>query len=211
MPPSEFIPAAEKAGLIHELGAYVFDDVCRIIIQRGLAARGIKYIDINLSIYQFLRDDLVDVLEGIRKKWDVPPERINLEITEGTSYEEAPSVRETITKMRSLGYSFSIDDYGTGFSSLSRLLEEEYSNIKIDKSILWSGENDPQTHKLLDNLIGVIRSMDKNVVQEGVETEEQLERVVKAGANLIQGYYFSKPLKEIDFLAYVDHMNGNVE
>jgi len=205
--PDEFIPIAEKTGMIHELGSCVFGKVCRFIGQNRLNERGINYIDVNVSVYQFLREDLMSTFDKLRREWGVNAGQINLEITEGISYDEAPAVKETIAQMRKAGYSFSLDDYGTGYANLVRLIEKEYTNVKIDKAILWGGEKNPETAKLLDNLIRVIRSIDKNVVQEGVETKEQLKRVMDAGANLIQGYYFSRPLNEEDFLAYIEKMN----
>ncbi len=208
IPPDEFIPIAEKSGMIHELGSHVFSETCRVIGQHGLKRRGINYIDVNISIYQFLRDDLISSFERMRAIWGVDAKQINLEITEGRSFDEVPSINDTIAHMIGMGYSFSLDDYGTGYSNLSRLLEKEYTNVKIDKSILWGGEHNPATARLLSNLISVIRSMNKNVVQEGVETKEQFERAVSSGVNLIQGFYFSKPLPESDFIAYIDKMNS---
>ena len=106
--------------------------------------------------------------------------------------------------MSAAGYTFSLDDYGTGYSNLARLIESDYTSVKIDKSLLWGGEKSPETASLLRNMIRIIRGLDMNVIQEGVETREQLERVVKAGCNLVQGYYFSKPLPEKEFIAYLE-------
>ena len=107
-------------------------------------------------------------------------------------------------QLQELGYTFSLDDYGTGYSNLARLIEGRYSNVKIDKSLLWGGEKNPSAARLLRNMSRISRSLDMNGVQEGVETAEQLDRVVKAGCNLVQGYYFSRPLREEDFIAFLD-------
>jgi len=208
IPPDEFIPIAERTGMIHDLGSLVFSEACRVIGQHDLKTRGIQYIDVNLSIYQFLKDDLVRSFDLMRAAHGVEAGQINLEITEGLSYNEVPDIEKTIEQLLMAGYAFSIDDYGTGYSNFSRLLDKEYFNVKIDKSILWRCEEDPAIARLHDSLIRVIRSLNKNVVQEGVETKEQLARVVSSGANLVQGFYFSKPLRENDFLAYIDAVNG---
>ncbi len=206
--PSEFIPIAEKSGVIHELGRFIFEETCCFIHQYDLRSMGIEYIDVNLSLYQLLRNDLLSSFEEIRKSYGVDAKQINLEITEGYSYSEVASVRSLIEEIIKAGYSLSMDDFGTGFSNLERLIEKRYMNIKVDKSILWGGENDSQTAKMLDDLIRVIRGMGMNVVQEGVETKAQLDRVVASGANLIQGFYFSKPLPRKEFIEYLVKMNG---
>lgn len=205
VPPDEFIPVAEKTGLIHELGAFVFKEACRMLSDYRLRDKGIHYLELNLSLYQLLREGVLEKLEQYRAAYGVEAAQINLEITESVSSDEIPAVQELLRHLQELGYTFSLDDYGTGYSNLARLIEGSYANVKIDKSLLWGGEKNPSTVTLLRNMIRIIRSLDMNVVQEGVETREQLERVVKAGCNLIQGYYFSKPLQEADFIAFLDN------
>ena len=208
IPPEEFIPIAERTGLIHALGTRAFREVCRVLGQHRLNERGLEYIEVNLSLYQFLRGDLLPDFERMRREWGLEACQINLEITETVSSEETPSVRENLRLMREAGYTFSLDDFGTGYSNVARLLEGGYVNVKIDKSILWSAEESDDTARLLDTLTRFIRGLGMNVVQEGVETKPQLDRVLAAGGNLIQGWYFSKSLPEAEFLAYLDRMNG---
>ena len=201
--PEEFIPIAERSGLIQELGRHVFQEVCRFTGSHALLEHGLEYIEVNLSVYQFMHDDLVENFDRIRDSFGVQARQINLEITESVSDDAVPSVGDAIRQMTREGYSFSLDDYGTGYSNLGRLIRSEYRNVKIDKSILWDAEKNEGTALLLDNLIRVVRSLGMNVIQEGVETEAQLARVVGSGCNLIQGYYFSRPLTEQDFLSYL--------
>ena len=106
--------------------------------------------------------------------------------------------------LRTMGYTFSLDDFGTGYSNLVQLIRSSYKNVKMDKSLLWDAERNENTARLLDSLIHVIRSLGYNVIQEGVETPAQLDRTVASGGNLIQGYYFSRPLPERDFTAYLE-------
>ena len=204
IPPDEFIPLAEKTGMIHELGAFAFEEVCRVLSAYNLREKGIHYLELNLSLYQLLREGVLEKLEQCRATYGVEAGQINLEITESVSSDETPAVQELLRHLQELGYTFSLDDYGTGYSNLARLIEGSYANVKIDKSLLWGGEKNPSTARLLRNMIRIIRSLDMNVVQEGVETKDQLERVVKAGCNLVQGYYFSKPLREADFISFLD-------
>ncbi len=204
IPPDEFIPVAERTGMIHELGAFAFQEVCRVLSAYDLRGKGIRYLEVNLSLYQLLREGVLEKLEQYRAAYGVEASQINLEITESVSSYDTPGVQELLQQMRASGYTFSLDDYGTGYSNMTRLIEGNYTNVKIDKSLLWEAEKNPSNARLLRNMIRIIRGLDMNVVQEGVETKEQLDRVVKAGSNLVQGYYFSRPLREADFIAFLD-------
>ena len=200
--PEVYIPVAEQSGVIREIGLFVFEAVCRFVRDSGVRKMGLCYINVNLSVYQFLHDDLTERFESIRTQYGIPRETINLEITESAS-SQTPVVKTGLDTLRITGYHFSLDDFGTGYSNFAQLLRTEYKNVKIDKSLLWDADNNEHTARMLDNMIRVIRSLGCNVVQEGVETPAQLERSVNSGANLIQGYYFSRPLPEKDFLDYL--------
>ncbi|MBR1486954.1 MAG: EAL domain-containing protein, partial [Synergistaceae bacterium] len=116
-----------------------------------------------------------------------------------------PVIRQTMKALQNLGYSFSLDDFGTGYSNVKQLISKNYKNVKIDKSLLWDAENNEITAQLLDSVIHVIRKLGCNVVQEGVETLAQLERTTASGGNLIQGYYFSRPIPEAEFITYLEN------
>ena len=203
--PEVYIPIAEQTGIIRDIGLFVFEDVCRLLQSGHLQKLGLSYIELNLSVYQFMYDDLVELFENIRKKYSIPVESLNLEITESASTSDAPIVEQTMKALRDLGYTFSLDDFGTGYSNLKELISSTYTNVKIDKSLLWKADHNDNISSLLEGLIRLIRSLDYNVVQEGVETVSQLERTAASGGNLIQGYYFSRPLPENDFVSYLEN------
>ncbi|MBQ9346082.1 MAG: EAL domain-containing protein, partial [Oscillibacter sp.] len=200
--PEAYIPIAEQCGIIREIGLFVFEDVCRFL--RDSEALGLSYIELNLSVHQFMYDDLVKRFEEIRIRYGIPRSAINLEITETASTGETPAVEQAMGTLRTMGYTFSLDDFGTGYSNLVQLIRSSYKNVKMDKSLLWDAERNENTARLLDSLIHVIRSLGYNVIQEGVETPAQLDQTVASGGNLIQGYYFSRPLPEQDFAAYME-------
>ena len=202
--PEIYIPIAEKSGIIREIGLYVFEAVCRLLQDPRVQELGLSYIELNLSVYQFKFDDLVTRFEDIRSRYGIPPEALNLEITESASTGEAPMVEQTMEALRKLGYTFSLDDFGTGYSNLKQLISSSYKNVKMDKSLLWGAEYNESTARLLDSMIRVIRSLGYNVVQEGVETNAQLARTEASGGNLIQGYHFSRPLPDWEFIAYLE-------
>lgn len=206
--PEIYIPIAEKCGLIRDIGLFVFEDVCRFLSEYPAETAGLGYIEINLSVYQFLYDDLPQRFEEIRARYGIPASRLNFEITESASDQAASGVAEAIEKLRRLGYSFSLDDFGTGYANLNRLVSGKYLNVKIDKSLLWDSDHNDDTRHLLESLTRVIQSLGYNVMQEGVETTAQLDRVTASGCDLIQGYYFSRPIPEQEILQYLRKENN---
>ena len=117
-------------------------------------------------------------------------------------------VKEHYEKLRRLGFTFSLDDFGTGYSNLIQVISNDFKNIKQDKGLLWDTKN-PNSHKFLVESINMIRKFRLDVIQEGVETKEQLELVLNAGANKIQGYYCSKPLDAPSFLDFIRSRNAS--
>ena len=201
--PEVFIPIAERSGLIREIGLFVFEESCRFLRDSAQYTPKLEFVELNLSVYQFLYDDLPARFEEIRSRYGVEASRINLELTETASERGSVVVSESMKRLRALGYSFSLDDFGTGFSNLQRLVKGGYANIKIDKSLLWDAGESDASARLLDSLIRAIHRFDVQVIQEGVETQEQLQRVIGAGCDLIQGFLFSRPVPEAEFLQYL--------
>lgn len=208
--PEEFIPIAEKKGMIMELGEIVFDKVCAFAREEALKDRGIEYIEVNLSGIQCVHPDLPSQLQGIMKKYDITPGFINLEITETAFVESGEMLRENMLKLRQMGCSFSMDDFGTGYSNLSRMAEVVYDLVKLDKSLIWpcfdqenSGKNSKAT-AILENIIKLLLQLNVKIVAEGVETKEMATYLNNLGVTHLQGYYYSKPISEaayLDFLA----------
>ena len=207
IPPSEFIPVAEFDGNIAKIGDIVFERVCQDIWSYGFDKLGIKYVEVNLSFYQMLEKGIVERYLDFLKQYNVPINMINLEITETSSASNIKSFSILINRLMDLGFSFSLDDYGTAYSNISNVMSTNYLNIKMDSSILWDASNNEKSKTLLVSNIKTFRSLGCNVIQEGVETKEQLELVINAGANLIQGFYFSKPLVRDDFVEFVRRFN----
>ena len=207
--PEVYIPIAEKSGLIRDIGMFVFTECCRFLQEHPVETENLAYIELNLSIYQFVYDDLAKAFEQIRSGVGIPASRINIEITETASEQAVAGVAEGIEQLRRLGYTFSLDDFGSGYSNLNRLVAGDFVNVKIDKPLLWEADKNPNTRRLLESLTHIIRGLGYNVIQEGVETQAQLERVTASGGNMIQGYYFSRPLPEEEFLRYLQAEREN--
>ena len=205
--PAEFIPVAEMNGNIAKIGDIVFERVCQDIWSYGFKNLGINYVEVNLSFYQMLEKGIIERYLGFLKQFNVPIGMINLEITETSSASDIRSFSIIINKLMDLGFSFSLDDYGTAYSNISNVMSTNYLNIKMDSSILWDSFKSEKSKTLLESNIKTFRSLGCNIIQEGVETKEQLEFVTNAGANLIQGFYFSKPLSRDNFVEFVKRFN----
>ena len=200
--PDIYIPIAEESGLIKEIGLFVFEEVVSFL-SRHQDDIGLDYIELNLSMYQFKYGDLVTSFEDIRNKYGVDAKRINLEVTETGGALENDDIISALDRFLSLGYTLSLDDFGTGYSNLMRMIKINFENIKIDKSILYSLFENEEDKELLKSLMTFIKSLGSHIVQEGVETKEQLDLVSAWGADYIQGYYFSPAIPEDDFLKYL--------
>lgn len=202
VPPDEFISIAEENGLIGDLGQIVFENVCRFYSIYSPQKFGLNWIELNVSPYQLYERDLVGRFQKTRKRYNVPADFLNLELTETADIYSNGIAKDNIERLKECGYSFSMDDYGTGYSNLVSLLSGDYRIIKIDRSLLMSAK-DSAGKELLKKVIDSLNSLSIGILQEGVETQEQLEMVTDFGCQLIQGYYFSKPLPEEIFIDYL--------
>ena len=209
--PEEFIPIAEQNGMIYAIGEFVFESVCRFLRERQVLSPqglGLSYMELNLSPSQMLFPDLSARFAAIAGRYGISPGQLNLEVTERQALADEGSLRDGAHRFTEQDFNLSMDDYGIGLSNIERLLANEYTNVKIDKSLLWKAPESAAARVMLESLIRSVRELDFNVVQEGVETAEQLHYAVGLGANLIQGYYYSKPLPEDEFVEYVRRCNA---
>lgn len=211
IPPDNMIPLAEESGLISDIGEIVFRKVCEFIRDKRPENIGIYYIEVNLSLYQFLRPGLADRFAKIMYETGVQTSRINIELTETATTSMSEVFEKNVLDLRQMGFNFSLDDYGTGYSNLSNVVKNDFENIKLDKSLLWDAGKSEKADLVLKNTMEIVRKLDMNVVQEGVETKNQLEMVRKYGGNRIQGYYYSKPLPPDDFIAFTKEFNENAK
>ena len=198
--PEEFVPIAERHGLIVEMGTFVFREVCRFITEKCLWERGIEYIDVNLSVVQCMQEDLHEQLIAIMDEFRLPYHCINLEITETAAVLSSENLRNNMTRLMEKGVNFSLDDYGTGFSNTASIVEYPFHTIKLDKSMLWSSTDSEKAMCALEHMIAMIKSMHMELICEGVETQSQATMLEHMGCDYFQGYYFSKPVNAEAFL-----------
>jgi diguanylate cyclase (GGDEF)-like protein/PAS domain S-box-containing protein len=194
--PSEFIPAAEASGrLIADLGRYVLSEACRVAA--GWQRQGICLeVAVNLSARQLESDAIVtDVAGALAKSW-LDPSHLVLEVTETAMMHNPQAVVDRMSKLKSLGVRLSVDDFGTGYSSLTSLRRFPVDVLKIDRSFVSSVSKSPEDASVLETLVSLGRSLGLEVVAEGVEVDNQLEAVRRAGCNRAQGFLLARPLDQ---------------
>lgn len=202
--PGEFIPLAEEAGLIGELGAWVLESACnQLATWARVPHMAHLYVAVNVSVLQFLDSQFVQVVGDVLGRTKANPHLLKLEITESTAMEKAD---ETVLKMAALkevGVGFSLDDFGTGYSSLSRLKNLPLEQLKIDQSFVRDALSGPMDISILRTIIALGKNLNLRLVAEGVETEEQRSFLENEGCDAYQGFLFSKALPIAAFEAYV--------
>lgn len=192
--PSEFIPLAEETRMIDDISWIVIEKVCALMGEDGVP--GLKQVSINLSVQQFMQKNLVDRIETLMKRYHTPAEALRFEITESALLDDETLVKNVMEQMKAHGFTFYLDDFGTGYSNFSRVQDLPFEVIKLDRSLLLNASNKPGAQSLPDVLIPYFHSLGHTIVAEGVETAEQMEWMMRIGADRIQGFYFARPMTE---------------
>ena len=206
--PGIFIPAAETEGFIIPIGDMILEQVFRFISEHDLDALGLSFIEINLSVAQCMESSLPEKIRSLQQKYGVDPGRINLEITETTFENISEITLENINELVQMGYSFALDDYGTGYSSIQRINHIPLKLIKIDKTMLDEVPSE-NGRKILEYTVRMMQSIGKQLVVEGAETGGEVEILKNMNCDYIQGFYFSRPLPADQFICYIEEQNGH--
>lgn len=195
--PDMFIPLFEKNGFIKELDLHVFENVCKF--QKDVIDSGYEpvTISVNLSMYQNNFDEYLFKINEIKDKYNIPAKYLEIEITESTFVKNIAAVNELMKNLHENGYKISMDDFGTGYSNLSSLASFDFDTIKLDKNFCSDKEKEKE-RIILQFVVKLAKSLDINVLCEGVETKELVDFLKDIGCTLIQGYYFDKPMPAED-------------
>ncbi|SDV50350.1 putative bifunctional diguanylate cyclase/phosphodiesterase [Chitinasiproducens palmae] len=188
--PADFIPVAEETGLIVELGGWVLEQACREAMGWPLPLR----VSVNVSARQFHAGDLYARVEDALRQSGLPPQRLELEITESVLLQETPALRQTFEALQALGVAVALDDFGIGYSSLAYLRRFPVDRVKIDRSFVKDMHADNDDARIVSSLIVLSHILGMEVTAEGVETEEQQQLLQRAGCDALQGYLISRPL-----------------
>ncbi len=208
--PEVFIPVAERIGLISIIGDQVFSKVCQFIKDNEVEKLGIKFIEVNLSGIQIADPSIPFRLHQTVKSYGLDPSMFNLEVTETALVRSGKIALDNMEKLKSFGYKFSMDDFGTGYSNLSQVAAVKYDLIKMDKSLIWPAfePGNDQARTIMLACIKMFHTIGISIVAEGVETAEQADVLAGNGVEFLQGYHFSKPVKEDKFLEFVQDFNN---
>jgi diguanylate cyclase (GGDEF)-like protein/PAS domain S-box-containing protein len=191
--PAEFIPAAENTGLIEPIGGWVLDELCRQAAEwRALGLN--PGLSVNASPRELRRPEYADTLARALDRHGVEPSRVMVEVTESAAMGEAGAARTLIARLSELGVAIAIDDFGEGFSSLSRLRELPVQQLKIDRSFMRDVPESEGPSAVITAIIRLAEALGREVVAEGVEREEQRRFLIEQGCPLAQGYHLSRPL-----------------
>lgn len=194
VPPSRFIPLAEEIGEIENIGRWVIAEACRQLAEWRSQNIHIPALSVNLSALHFRSNQLPNQVSDAMHAWGIDGHQLTVEITESMMMEHDTEIFKRIQILRDMGVGLSVDDFGTGFSGLSRLVSLPVTEIKIDKSFVDRCLTEKRILALLEAITSIGQSLNLTVVAEGVETKEQFEMLRKIHCRVIQGYFFSRPL-----------------
>ncbi|MBO6947481.1 MAG: EAL domain-containing protein [Rhodospirillales bacterium] len=198
--PAEFVPIAEETGLIVPIGEWVLRTACREAAKWKTADGRPVQVAVNLSALQFLHGDLVARVTRSLKESGLNPEHLDLELTESLLVERPDETIATLNRLKELGISISMDDFGTGYSSLSYLTKFPLDSLKVDRAFVTDLPDDRDAVVVVRAIVGMAKQLDLHIVAEGIETERQMEFLHGLGCHTGQGYLFSKPISNDQFM-----------
>lgn len=205
--PEFFIHVAEENHTIIQLGEQIFRKACIFASYNHIFDYGIEDININLSPAQCRYEHLTEDFVGIASQYGIPMEKMHLEITE-SEFTDKDAVSRTLARLKETGAKVALDDFGTGNSTLSNILELPVDFVKIDKSLVWSfaeGKN-----QFLNELMPMIKAEGKKIIAEGIESTDHIDIIKKLQGDYLQGYYYSRPLPEKEFVRFLAKFNKKV-
>ena len=202
--PNRFIGIAETTHLIIPIGEWVLKNACIFLKRIHLLGNKDMIISVNVSILQLLQDDFVEMVMESLDVIGIDPKYLEIEITESILMESYEAISTKLKMLSASGIRIALDDFGKGYSSLNYLRQLPISTLKIDKSFIDTISSKARNKSLIDLIVKIGRSMELCVVAEGVETKQQLEYLKKHKCNKIQGYFFSKPLPEMEVLKVIE-------
>ncbi|MFB4202611.1 hypothetical protein KBTX_00697 [wastewater metagenome] len=206
--PAEFIPVAEESGLIEEIGAWVLEQACREAAGWPVAGVGALRVGVNLSLRQFRSDTLVATVDRVLATSGLPAERLELEITEGTAMSDSEATAAALTALRERGITVAVDDFGTGYASLSYLHSLPVDTMKIDRSFVQSLDTEPRSAEIARAIISLSHTLGLRVIAEGAETPGHVAFLRREGCDEVQGFHFSRPLPAEAFREWVVARKG---
>lgn len=199
IPPSEFIPLAEYLGLINPIGNYVLYESCKICHSWNTHGYPDYRVNVNLSVVQLLQTDIVEIVQNALKDTGLSPHNLTLEVTESLAIDDMDRMKKILGKIKELGVRIALDDFGTGYSSLNHIREIPFDVIKVDQSFIRDLDKDSYAKSFVRMVGELAEALGVNLCVEGVETKVQLDILKNMCVDLVQGYYFDRPMPRKQF------------
>ena len=203
--PADFIPVFEKNGFIIKLDQFIWESACKEIrkmIDKGL---DVVPISVNISREYIQTFDCVSYILGLVKKYDIPINLLELEITETA---DATGIQGVVAKMKQAGFTMLMDDFGSGYSSLNMLKTTQFDVLKIDREFLSEFMDSDRGRKIIEHTISMSQDIGLDIIAEGVETKEQAQFLSDCGCDAAQGFFYSKPITVSEFEERLVSING---
>ncbi len=201
------VKAAEKSGAIHKLGDIVFYKAMKFSSSKEYRELGLAKMDLNLSVAECLDNLMPQKIDKMMSAFDLKPKDIDLEITETAATMEIQSFIANVNELHNQGFEISLDDFGSGYSNVRRLVYLPFSVVKFDRSLVLLDESE-EGHKVVSHMVDMIKEMGYKIIVEGIEEQRQLDSFVGFGVDYIQGWYFSKALPDKEFLEFIKSNNS---
>ncbi len=202
IPPGQFIPIFEKNGAIIRLDYYMFREVCKLQQKWKKQGKNLIPISVNFSRCHFKNTDLLQMCKTIYQYYDIAPELLEIELTEGIMLEEPEKTEYIINGLHKIGFSCSMDDFGAGYSSLGLLKTLKFDTLKLDKGFFTYSNEKARGEKIIASIIELAKKLDMKTVAEGIEQRSQIDFLQSVDCDMIQGYVFAKPLPVEEFEKY---------
>lgn len=208
-PPDKFVPVLERSGFIVDVDMFVFEEVCRLRKKWKKEIESVPLISINMSRIHLYYEDFVPRLVEIAKKYNINPGELEIEITENAFFDDAEEMLEKVRQLKEAGFILSIDDFGSGYSSLNMLKDIPADVIKIDRMFLKNSSDDTRSKTIIKSIIYMAKNLRLSVITEGVETKEQVGFLTRSGCEIAQGFYYARPMPLDEYEKFMkEHSHG---
>ena len=187
----------------------VLEDICRLLGSNHVP--GLESVSINLSLQEFLDPNLASRLQEYLTIYHVDPKRLKIEVTERFLLHDAAHAQQQFAALEAIGIELYMDDFGTGYSNLSCVLDYPFNFIKVDRSLVQHAPEDQRANQMISSLTSLFHTLDKKLIMEGVETEAQAEYIKHCGADMIQGFYYAKPMSRDDLISFFQEQSNKPE
>lgn len=205
-----FISLAEESGLINEIGRWILRKSCFQFMDWHAKGIEMRSIAVNVSARQLASKDFINIVSSVLEETKIPPSSLDLEITESAFINDESFLTDELTRLHSLGVQISIDDFGKEYSSLSYLKKIPFDNLKIDREFIMELDTDIRDEHIVNVIINIGHTLGKKIIAEGIETAPQRDILVKLGCDIGQGYLYSRPLSDIEFLEFATAYSNDV-